>query len=287
MGKKTKGIIGACLALILSSCTTPGTYFDSTAALTPIKTLNKMATPVVIPINSSLYQAAQLPDASDTLKSLWYKNNYSYKIGNDDVLKIIVWDHPELNSPSVSPLSLNSTTAVNYSANSSIGIPVNNHGNIYFPYSGTTHVRGDTIEQARNTITQKLSHFIKNPQVTLQVLKFRSQSISIMGAINKPSTLPISNYPLTIFDAINQSGGINKSTADTSKIFIIRGKSNKPDIFILNAQSPSNLLVAEKFKLYPNDIIYVPTTKLTNWNRIISNLLPSLQTAVTTTALKH
>ena len=287
MGKKITGVIVTCFTLALSCCSVPGTYFTLNSASAPVTTLNSTTTPIIVPINSSLYQAAKLPTASKTLKSLWYKNDYSYHIGNDDILKIIVWDHPELNSPSISPVTLTSTTATNPTNSTTIGTAVNNQGNIYFPYTGETYVRGKTIEQTRKVVTSKLSHFIKDPQVTIQISKFRSQSVNVMGAVNIPKTIPITNYPLTIFDAINQSGGINKATADTSKIFIIRGKNSKPTLFILDAQSPSNLLVAEKFKLYPGDIIYVATTRLTNWNRVISNLLPSLQTAATTATLKR
>ena len=224
-------------AIALSGCShvIGGQYFTSSQAMKPIKTNGKVYQPHIIPIDNKLYTSTIAYDRKHPKQSLWYSNDYLYRIGAEDVLRITVWDHPELNDPSTNtPINYNpaGSTATNPLSNrgssNPIGTTVDAEGNIYYPFAGQVHA----------------------------------------------------DVPLTILDAITQAGGV-QSNAQTSAIFVIRGTSSQPKLYLLNARSPSNLLLAEKFKLYPNDIIYVPTTGLSNWNRVISNVLPTLTTAET------
>ena len=122
------------------------------------------------------------------------KANYLYNIGKKDILNITVWDHPELTIPSENPTSN--------------GHVVGNDGRFYFPYAGKIQAYGKTTGQVRDALEQKLASFITNPQVSVRVAVFRSQKIYTSGAVLKPSTLKVSDVPLTVRDAISQSGGV-------------------------------------------------------------------------------
>ena len=276
-------------AVALSGCShmIGGQYFTSSQATKPIKTNGKVYQPHIIPIDNKLYTNTIGYDQKHPKQSLWYSNDYLYRIGAEDVLQIIVWDHPELNDPSTNtPINYNPASSTvnnplsNGRGNNQYGTTVNAEGNIYYPFAGQVHLAGLTPRAAGVLLAQKLSGKIRNPQVTINVTNYRSQRIQVIGAVGKPQTVSLADVPLTILDAITQAGGV-KTNAQTSTIFVIRGTSSQPKLYLLNARSPSNLLLAEKFKLYPNDIIYVPTTGLSNWNRVISNVLPTLTTAET------
>jgi polysaccharide biosynthesis/export protein len=279
---------------LLGGCSNlPGNYFDLSQATAKVITQNKAFKPKIVPINSTLYADTITYSEKHPTQSLWYTSKYAYHVGDEDILNVIVWDHPELSSPqdALSGAMPSDTTSFNITPiNASqpatlTGTLINASGNIYFPYAGSVHVAGLTTNQVGSLIAKRLSNKIRDPQVSIRVADYRSKRINVMGEVNRPQPVSMGDIPLTIMDAINSAGGINKLTADTSKIFIIRGQANDPQLFILNAHSPSNLLVARNFKLYPNDIIYVPTTKLTNWNKTISNLLPTLQTSAVTKSL--
>ncbi len=122
------------------------------------------------------------------------KANYLYHIGKKDILNITVWDHPELTIPS-------EDTAAN-------GHVVGNDGRFYFPYAGKVQAYGKTTGQVRNVLEKKLASFITNPQVSVRVALFRSQKVYTSGAVLKPSTIKVSDVPLTVRDAISQSGGV-------------------------------------------------------------------------------
>ena len=71
---------------------------------------------------------------------------------------------------------------------------------------------------------------------------------------------------------------INKATAKTKAIYVLREDVRKflhIDIFKINLNNPAALLAANKFYILPNDIVFVPATKLVEWNEIISLLTPS------------
>jgi len=202
------------------------------------------ATPTLKAIDFNLLQ--------QTTESL---NNYEYRVAPNDILDIRVWKHAEF-----------STSPPNYL--------VNHQGNIFFPLVGELNVSHKTIDEIRTLLTRKLSVYLRNPQINVRVADYRSQRIYILGAVMHPGVHALTDIPLSLADAINESGGTNPEIADPSHIYVIRGPSNTPIVYWLNIKTPQGLLLAEKFPLQKNDIVYVSTTGLTHWHSIISKLLP-------------
>jgi len=72
--------------------------------------------------------------------------------------------------------------------------------------------------------------------------------------------------------------GINKATAKTKSIYVMREDVTKflhIDIFKVNLENPAGLIAANKFYILPNDIVYIPNTRLVKWNAVVSLLTPS------------
>ena len=103
------------LSLALTACSTPGTYFSTTSAAAPINTGTETYQPSIYHIDAKLY--AQTIHSQDLQQQdWWYQNNYDYNVGPSDILNIIVWDHPELTTP-----SLLSQTATNIAGLTTVG----------------------------------------------------------------------------------------------------------------------------------------------------------------------
>lgn len=174
------------------------------------------------------------------------KNAYRYQIGKGDVLNIMVWAHSDLNSP----IQQNSPQSHQVSR----GAWVDERGYISYPLVGEVPAAGLTIAQLQDSLTGRLKRYLKNPQVAVNVTEFRSQRVSVAGAVGQAGQFPITNIPMTILDAVNQAGGVAPN-ADTHNV---KWTHNGSDRFI----SLQNMLqygdMSQNHLLSNGDIIYIP-----------------------------
>ncbi|MFW2271897.1 polysaccharide biosynthesis/export family protein [Burkholderia orbicola] len=106
--------------------------------------------------------------------------------------------------------------------------------------------------------------------------------VYVMGEVNRPMrALPKRNGRLTLSDALLQAGSINSNTADAAQLFVIRGAQGRaPTVFHLDARSPVAMVLANQFELEPQDVVYVDGNGLVRFSRVLSLLLPSVNTGV-------
>ena len=89
---------------------------------------------------------------------------------------------------------------------------------------------------------------------------------------------PISVYKDLTLTELLATKGINKATAKTKAIYVLREDVTKflhIDIFTINLDNPAAFIAANKFYILPNDIVFIPSTKLVKWNSVITLLTPS------------
>lgn len=276
--------------------------------------------------------------------------SYNYRVTAHDVLSVIVWDHPELTIPAGEFRSAEAT-----------GHPVSTDGTMFFPYAGILQVSGKTLPEIRELLTQRLNHVIEKPQLDVRVVGFRGQKVQVTGEVAAPSSLPITDVPMRVQDAVSQARGptpeanlrgvtltrggktfildlqalyeqgdisqnwllqdgdilhvpdrsrnkvfvlgevrrpssrvmvkgrmtLAEAIGDTegfdpvssnpAKVYVIRGNFDQPTIYKLDARSPDALLLATQFQLQPHDVVFVSAHNLTRWNRIITQIQPTVQ----------
>lgn len=264
----------------LSACTAPGTNMNVQKSIVAANTTEgKLLKTQVIPINGKLLANAD----SNLLNKDIGNYNYQYLVGPTDILNIIVWNHPELTVEKNQSSDLLTYNLSEGEKNSfavpaePTGFSVSTNGNIYFPLIGEVKVSGFTTTEISQILSSKLLRYIRNPQINVSVAKYNSQLISVMGEVMQPCLRPITDRPLTILDGINYAGGINPTSGDSSHIYVFRGNLANLKVYWLNAQSPEALVFAQHFRLAANDIIYVPPVGISSWNRVVSQILPTIQ----------
>ncbi|TNF66331.1 MAG: polysaccharide biosynthesis/export family protein [Gammaproteobacteria bacterium] len=262
--------------LFFSGCTFPGMYMTEHDEFTPtLNAQNQAQKANLIPITPQLIlQQRHQRQAYEKKFKYNYKKpkgfsasakGYDYLIGNQDVVSIKVWDYNSLTAQSTLVNDVNDTRLS--------GFTVNSEGEIFYPYIGYVKIVGLTVSQARDLITEKLSKYLKDPQVTVQIIDFQSQKINVMGAVREPKMIPVTNVPITVLDAVNAAGGplrcgnaLTNSTdnqqtvcADTRHV-VVKQNGATSIINLDTLRSPVN--TSENWILEKGSIVYVPDNRL-------------------------
>jgi polysaccharide export outer membrane protein len=98
-------------------------------------------------------------------------------------------------------------------------------------------------------------------------------SLMVMGEVGRECVVALPNGFMSLRHALAAAGGI-PYTGDKSYIQIIRGNIARPKIYTLSWEHVIHL-PNDSLLLMPGDIIYVAAKPITEWNRFISQLLPS------------
>ena len=96
---------------------------------------------------------------------------------------------------------------------------VSETGKIRFPLIGDIDVGGQSTAEVEKRIADLLisGNYLRKPQVSVIVLTYRSQQISVLGQVNRPGRYPL-EQPSKLSDMLAMAGGIAPSGADTVKL---------------------------------------------------------------------
>jgi polysaccharide biosynthesis/export protein len=177
-----------------------------------------------------------------------------YIIGVRDELEILVWRCPELN-----------TTAVVRPEN----------GKVTVPLVGDVTAAGLTPRQLAEEISESLSYYVKEPRVAVGVKKFGEKKVFIMGQVMSQGSYDLDRSD-RIIDVITRAGGFTIDAVPSST-WIIRGSYDSQEVIRVNL---ARLLyqgdISQNVYLKEGDIVYVPIQGMTNYNRALQQIFPTL-----------
>ena len=159
-----------------------------------------------------------------------------YQLSPGDVVKITVYDHPDL-----------ATEA-----------RLNESGGTSFPLLGEIKLGGGTVQQAEANIARSLEQggFIKHAQVNLIVLQFRGQQVNVLGQVNRPGRYPIEQAS-SLTDILALAGGVGGGGAD--QIVLIRRNGGKDERHVIDTlEMFLDGKLAKNTEVTGGDVIYVP-----------------------------
>lgn len=109
------------------------------------------------------------------------------------------------------------------------GTPFNNvrvdhKGTISLPYVGRMNVKGLDPQTVEKRIRNTLTSVSFEPQVYVELLEDRNQSVLVTGEVKTPGRFSTIEGPMTLIDAINRAGGATRAPHQT-EVVIRRGKT--------------------------------------------------------------
>jgi polysaccharide export outer membrane protein len=127
-----------------------------------------------------------------------------YVLGPDDVIIIRAFQAEELSDKPVQ---------------------ITGQGYINLPMIGQIQAGGLTVAQLESSIAHELEKFVKQPQVTIMVSDYRSQPVSVMGAVRSPGVVQLRGAK-NIVEVISLAGGLSPDAGNTLTVTreIKRGK---------------------------------------------------------------
>ena len=167
---------------------------------------------------------------------------YQYKIAPLDVLSVVVWDHPELTSPTGQ-----------FRGPEDNGLSVYADGTMFYPFVGYFNVAGKTVIEVQQELTRRLRHAIKEPQVSVRVAAFRGKRVEVTGEVKAPQTVNLSDIPLRVSDAVVKAGGFVPESNPAAVTLLRGGKPLSLDLMSYYEDGD----VKQNWLLLDGDVIHV------------------------------
>jgi polysaccharide export outer membrane protein len=82
-------------------------------------------------------------------------------------------------------------------------------GNIDLPLIGKVHAGGLTVDQLKEDLNERFSKDLLDPKVSVQIVEFGSQPVSVMGAVNRPGIHQL-NGRKTLMEVLSLAEGLRQ-----------------------------------------------------------------------------
>jgi polysaccharide export outer membrane protein len=126
--------------------------------------------------------------------------------------------------------------------------------------AGRLGASGLTIEQLEAQLVERLKTFIREPEVSVSITEFRSQPVSVIGAVKNPGVHQLQGRK-TLIEILSLAGGLDRA-ASPQNSRILRpcpNASNRTEL----AVDLKKVLAgkAQDLPLQPEDILFVQASR--------------------------
>jgi polysaccharide export outer membrane protein len=208
----------------------------------PPVVVHQMPSPVVSRREAEL-------DPSLLIAAVGEREGDAYRLGAGDTLLVAVYGHPEL---SIAPFIPGGAAGVQ--GGRPVGLLIDNDGSVQLPLVGRVQVAGQTAEEVQQLLQKQLAVYLKDPQVTVQLLFASSNRYYLLGQFTNPG-VKYSDRPLGLLEALSLGGSVDLPNASLATAYLARKGKKLPVDFrrlILNGDLGQNV------RLKSGDVVVVP-----------------------------
>jgi protein involved in polysaccharide export with SLBB domain len=174
-------------------------------------------------------------------------------LGPGDLVSVQVFLHPENSSPET-------------------GLRIDAEGRIDLPLLGPIVLAGLSPDEARAKLVTELGRYLREPQVSFNVLQLGGRRFYIFGEMERPGAFSL-DRPLTALQALTSAGGFRPG-ADRKHVALLRGTREHLEVYFFDGATPGpdGLVTVQ-----PDDFLFV---RLSGAGTFRDQLLPIVQSIV-------
>jgi polysaccharide biosynthesis/export protein len=147
-------------------------------------------------------------------------------------------------------------------------VQIDSEGFLKLPLIGRVKASDRTVEQLEADLTNRLKVYVNDPQVSVNIVDFRSQPVSVIGSVNNPGVIQLRGHK-TLVEVLSMAGGLR---GDAGYRIQITRKEEWGPLPLPGAKSQEGYSIAEveikplleardpvvNIAMKPNDIVSVP-----------------------------
>ena len=170
----------------------------------------------------------------------------NYVVGPEDILAVTVFNEAQLSGR----------------------YRVENDGHFSYPFLGRVRAGGATVGDVAATLQKRLADgYLRNPQVTVEVEQFRSQSVFVIGEVRTPGKYMLSGA-VSLIEALAQAGSVTQQAGGEVLILHPKDGARRPgaimpertdaDVQRVNLHEIETGRLSKNLDIRDGDTIFVP-----------------------------
>ena len=170
----------------------------------------------------------------------------NYVVGPEDILSVTVFNEAQLSGR----------------------YRVENDGHFSYPFLGRVKAGGATVADVAATLRARLADgYLRNPQVTVEVEQFRSQSVFVIGEVRSPGKYMLSGS-VSLIEALAQAGSVTQQAGGEVLILHPKDGARRPgavtpertdaDVQRVNLHEIETGRLSRNVDIRDGDTIFVP-----------------------------
>lgn len=158
---------------------------------------------------------------------------FDYRLGPEDVLRIAVWRDDSLTRE----------------------VLVRPDGMVSFPLVGDVRAEGKTVEELRADLVSRLSRYIPEPTLSVEVIKLTSYRIYVLGRVNRPGEFVV-GHDTDVMQALSMAGGLTPFASENGIKILRRTSGDAYPFRYGDVKKGDNL--GQNILLERGDVVVVP-----------------------------